>query len=359
MRFIEKCRQIIAAILIIVGIAAIVFFGVRTGNMQSSFEKPDTFNGTAMGTVIKKTIYSLDSEESEWINQKIDQCLEDLENQISVRVTDSEVSKCNRNYEVDCIYNLSQDLIAYLNREIEIYQETEGAFSPCIRPIADLWKIEDGVSALPSENAIKVTLESTNVSDLEIKENGIIFHKEQMAIDFGAVGKGIACDKIVEELAKSDIQGAVISVGGSIAVYGRKTDKKEWNIGIQNPRGQDGDILGVLTLSGSKMIATSGDYEKYFESGGKRYHHIFDPQTGYPADNGLISVTIISDNGFLSDALSTACFVLGLEKGMAYAKEKGVEAIFVTEEKKVYLTNGLKTDFMVQAEGYQLIEDGM
>lgn len=153
---------------------------------------------------------------------------------------------------------------------------------------------------------------------------------------------------------QTDIQGAVISVGGSILVYGDKGNGHGWNIAIQDPRGATGDVLGVIYLDGEAMISTSGDYEKYFEIDGKRYHHIFDPNTGYPADNGLISVTVVCDNGMLSDVLSTACFVMGLEDGMEYAKTKGVEAIFVTDEKKVYVTDGLKKTFQLRADAYTL-----
>lgn len=161
---------------------------------------------------------------------------------------------------------------------------------------------------------------------------------------------------MVEKLWEKEIRGAVISVGGSIAVYGSKGNGKEWHIGIQDPRGEEGDILGVVDLSGSKMIATSGDYEKFFEADGKRYHHILDPATGYPADNDLISVTVISDSGFLSDALSTACFVMGLEKGMDYVDKKEVDAIFVTKNKEVYVTKNIKKSFRLQADDYKLVK---
>lgn len=354
MRFIAKHRHIITAFIAVLCIVGLVFVGKRMNELRNSDVNADTFSGTAMGTAIKKTIYAKSRSESEEIDALIDASLKETENQISVRIPDSVIASCNRSYAVDGIYELPADLLVYLKQELDIYKETDGAFSPCIRPIADLWGIEDGEETIPEKTVIEEVLKTCDASDIELEDNGIVFHEDDMAIDFGAAGKGMAGDRLVLELERTDVQGAVISIGGSIVVYGDKGDGRPWHIGIQDPRGETGDVLGVVDVEGNTMISTSGDYEKYFEAGGKRYHHIFDPATGYPADSGLISVTIISNNGFLSDALSTACFVLGLEKGMAYAEEKNVEAIFVTSEQEVYVTKGIKKAFRIQADAYNL-----
>lgn len=356
MRFIVKHRHIITAVIVILFLGVLVYLGTRLQNLKKEDVTADTFAGTAMGTAVKKTIYSDNPVRSEEVSKEIDTCLKELENQISVRVSGSEVNLCNRNYAVDGVYELSDNLIGYLKQEMDIYKETDGAFSPCIRPLADLWGIEDGKAEVPDDTRIQDTLGKTDASKIEITDNGIIFHKGNMAIDFGASGKGIACDQITEVLQENGVDGAVISVGGSIAVYGSKGNGKDWHIGIRDPRGDEDEVLGVVDFSGSKMISTSGDYEKYFESGAKRYHHILDPATGYPADNDLMSVTVISANGFLSDALSTACFVMGLEKGMDYAEEKGVDAVFVTKDKKVYVTKNLKKSFHIKADDYKLVK---
>lgn len=356
MRFIAKHRHTITTILVFVCIGALVFLGVRMQHQEEETAQEETFAGNAMGTAVKKTIYAENPSQRAEINKEIDDCIKTLENQISIRVLDSEVALCNRNYAIDGIYELSSELVDYLNQEMDICEETDGAFSPCIRPLADLWGIEDGEQDIPEDDVILQTLDKVDISKLEIADSGILFHEEYMAIDFGAVGKGIACDQVVELFAEKNIPAAVVSIGGSIAVYGNKGKGEKWHIGIQNPRGEEGDVLGVLEFSGSKMISTSGDYEKYFEVDGKRYHHILDPRTGYPADNELMSVTIISDSGFLSDALSTACFVMGLDEGFAYAEKKGVEAVFVTKDKKVYITKALKRMFSLKEKDYELIK---
>jgi thiamine biosynthesis lipoprotein len=252
------------------------------------------------------------------------------------------------------VYTLSDDILSYLKQEQELYEETKGAFSFCIRPLTQLWGIEDGGTDIPSDTDIENEMDYIDGSQITLTSKGIIFEKDGMAIDFGATGKGIACDVVAEKLSETNVNGAVVSVGGSVAVYGSKGDGKSWHIGIRNPRGEEDEVMGVLECSDATMISTSGDYEKYFEKDGKRYHHILDPATGYPVDNGLISVTIISDSGFMSDALSTACFVLGLEDGMAYAEKKGVEAIFITQDKKVYITDGIKKTFRITEDSYEL-----
>ena len=180
-----------------------------------------------------------------------------------------------------------------------------------------------------------------------------IYIEDQCTLDLGAVGKGIACDVAQNYLKKQkEVSGAVIAVGGSILLYGSKSDGTNWNVAVQNPRGQDGEAMGVLSLSGTTNVSTSGDYEKYFIQDGKRYHHILDPSTGYPADSGLISVTVVSDNGLLSDGLSTACFVLGKEKGQKLLETYGAEGIFIDQNKKVTVTKGLKDKFTILDEEY-------
>lgn len=356
MRFIVRNKRLVTILIIVVLFGLLIYLAIKTNKIQASKVEPDTYDGYIMGTVLKKTIYSDSSQTSEKANEAIDETLDKLEKRISVKMSRSVLKECNDNYVVDGLYLLPEDILGYYNQEMEIYKETEGAFSPCIRPLADLWGIEDGNGRIPDGESIESALKLIDPFNIEVSEKGITFHHKNMKIDMGAVGKGIACDQVMDELKNSDVQGAVVSVGGSIAVYGVKAIGQDWYIGIQNPRAPHGEFFGAIQTKGNIIISTSGDYEKYFEQDGKRYHHIFDPRTGYPVDNGLISVTIVSDSGFLSDALSTACFVLGLEDGMAYAQKKGVDAIFVTEDKKVYITDGLKKNFHIKSKNYKVVK---
>lgn len=347
-------RRSSKVVLLVAACIGLLLFGTRKEYVKSGTYQAYSYTTIAMGTGIKKTIYSEDATKSEQVNFAIDECLKELENRISVRIANSEIASCNRNYAVDGVYPLSETVRGYLQQEFQICEETDGAFSPCIRPISTLWGIEEGETEIPEDSLIQETLAHTRPEKIELTQDGIIFQESGMAIDLGAVGKGIACDEVNKVLAEYDVRGAVVSIGGSIAVYGDKGKREVWHIGIQDPRGKENTMLGVLTAKKGMVISTSGDYEKYFMADGRRYHHIFDPSTGYPADSGLISVTIISDSGFLSDALSTACFVMGLERGMEYAAKKGAQAIFVTSGREVYVTKGLKHAFKLQAEGYVL-----
>lgn len=352
--YVSKYKSAIIGIIFLFCMILLVVVGVRTQKPVNVNLDSETFSGKAMGTAVKKTLYAVDKKKLQQIDGQIDACLQQLENQISARIIDSDISKCNRNYAVDGIYTLPDNLLGCLKQEMELYEETDGAFSPCIRPLSTLWGIEDGETTVPDEKDIRYVLDYINASDMEVGKTGIIFHKQGMSIDFGASGKGIACDEVVKLLESTDVAGAVISVGGSIAVYGQKGDGKDWHIGIRDPEGGEDDVMGVLECQGGTFISTSGDYEKYFELDGKRYHHILDPATGYPVDNGLKSVTIICNNGLLSDAMSTACFVMGLEDGMRYAKEKDVDAIFITNDKKVYITDGIKKKFNIKEASYTI-----
>lgn len=352
--YVRKYKPVIIGIIFLLCMILLIVVGARTQKPTNENFESETFSGKAMGTAVKKTLYAENKAELEQIDERIDKCLQQLENQISVRIVDSDISKCNRNYAVDGIYTLPDNVLEYLKQEMKLYEETDGAFSPCIRPLSELWGIEEGETVVPDEDDIRFALDYIRASDIEVVKNGVVFHKQGMSIDFGASGKGIACDEVVKLLETTDVAGAVISVGGSIAVYGQKDDGKDWHIGIRNPEGSEEDVMGVLECQGGTFISTSGNYEKYFELDGKRYHHILDPATGYPADNGLQSVTIICENGLLSDAMSTACFVMGLEDGMRYAKEKDVDAIFITNDKKVYITDNIKKKFNIKENSYTI-----
>ena len=168
--------------------------------------------------------------------------------------------------------------------------------------------------------------------------------------------KGIACDEAKRILDDTHLSGAVISVGGSLLLWGSRPGGGDWKVGVRDPRGETSDQLGVFTLA-EGFVSTSGDYERTLTADGKTYHHILDPKTGYPADAGLISVTVTAPSGLLSDALSTACFILGYEKSLPLLDAFGAEAIFVTKEKQVITTPGLKQTFQLTNNAYHLIQD--
>lgn len=374
------------------------------GNMKPAFEQttadasietssPQEYSKTdfVMSTVLSEKIYGTKD-----VTQDIKEELDKLEkDQLSWREDHSVVSKINADAQQKGIKTkLDSDMTSWVEDSLELAKRSNGAFDPTIGRLTRLWNIEGDNPKVPSKQEIKNTLEDTGYTkihlekvesqntantkknvDKDIKDNtaknkeisedtsqntntnesvSSIYIGDKCTLDLGAVGKGIACDVVQDYLKKQkEVGGAVIAVGGSILLYGSKADGSDWNVAVQNPRGQDGEAMGVLSLSGTTNVSTSGDYEKYFMQDGKRYHHILDPSTGYPADSGLISVTIVSDSGLLSDGLSTACFVLGKEKGQKLLETYGAEGIFIDQNKKVTVTKGLKDKFTILNEEYK------
>ena len=218
----------------------------------------------------------------------------------------------------EAIEQLEDDL---LNAEqapalaLEIMDASGGAFDPWLGAIVKLWNI-NGEPYLPTQEEIDQAL-------------------ERRALDLGAYGKGAACDEALRILQGS-CKAAVVNLGGNILTYGQKPWGKPFQIALRDPRGGPNETIGTFTLRGTRFISTSGSYEKFFEQDGQKYHHIFDPQTGYPAERepGLISVTVISqgkNGGATGDAVSTACFVLGYEASQELLSEYHCDALFIYE----------------------------
>ena len=227
----------------------------------------------------------------------------------------------------------------------------------CALPIwnIDEWaaggtEADSSAAVLPAQEKIAEALARTGYERLQLSEEGLSL-PEGMSLDLGAVGKGIACDEIADSFdgiahaGQGAIQGAVISVGGSILTYGQKPDGSPWQVAVVDPF-DTAERAGVLSLRGQWCISTSGDYERYIEVDGVRYHHIMDPATGYPADGGVRSVTVVCESGILSDALSTACFVLGADEGMRLAQQYGAEALFIQSDGTYLMTAGMENLFV-------------
>ncbi len=309
---------------------------------------------TAMGTVVQSSIYVRDTEAGEEVLVSINECLKQYDEEIlSWRAEGSEIANINATAGGLQGYGLQSwtGLETALHTIWEISDKSDGALDVTIGPVTQAWNLDywavEGVEnfSTPSSEQIGLLLEHTGYQKVSLEGDKILL-PAQMKLDLGAVGKGMVCDKIGEYLAEQElVEAAIITVGGSVLTYGEKPEGGTWNVAIVHPR-EENSYLGTLALSGTYCIATSGDYERYVEWQGKRYHHIIDPDTGYPANSGVCSVTIVSESGLLSDALSTACFVLGVEKGMDLAEEFGVQALFVTEDLELIMTEGMKELFI-------------
>lgn len=326
-----------------------VFTGCGKGVVKSS----ETTTG--MGTVVQKTVYVNEEQTGKDIFSEIDTYMEKYENELlSWRVSDSEISKINATAGSGSGYQVqSSELWENLQTIWKVSERSQGALDITVGMVTRAWNIDAWATGdnngfpIPDKEILDELLQNVGYQNVRLEE-GLIYLPAQMSLDLGAVGKGIVCDKIGEYLKTLDeMTGAVITIGGSVVTYGEKPDGGTWNIAIVHPR-KEGSYLGTVSVRGEHYIATSGDYERYVERDGIRYHHIINPDTGYPAESGVCSVTIVSDSGLLSDALSTACFVLGVQDGLKLVEEFGAEALFVTAEMEIVMTPGMERMFVSQ-----------
>lgn len=331
-------------------------------NMDGSYTSYDF----AMGTSVSVSTYyegetqdSGGSESALWDDRHaqehhtdIVQIVQTLDSDvISWRSETSELYGLNENYTQQKPYALSSDLYEALSQAYNICGDSAGALDITIRPLAKLWNIEEADResfAVPADEEIERVLADVGYEKVTLSpEHTVTLSQPDMILDLGAVGKGYALDKVRDYLDVHEAAGAVVSVGGSVLVYGGKNDGSDWRVGIRNPAGDMEQMIGYLLFPAGTTVcvSTSGDYEKYVMSNGIRYHHILDRSTGCPAESGLSSVTVVCENGLYSDALSTACFVLGYDRSLALLAKYDAEAVFIDRENRITVTAGLKSVF--------------
>lgn len=323
--------------------------------MAASEKDIQTYTDTdfAMDTVVSETLYTTGDD----INSKLTSVLTDVEtNLLSWTNESSQIYKVNADSGKDT--EISDELSGYLERLLKIAKDSEGAFDPTIGKLIRLWDIGGENQKIPEKAEIKNVLKDSGYQKVSL--DGTMIHMDEgCSLDLGAAGKGIGCDSILEYLeTQKDVSAALMNLGGSsVMTYGSKPDGSSWNVAVTDPRAEnDDDYLGVVALNGTEFLSTSGDYEKYFIEDGVRYHHIMDPSTGYPAKSEVTGVTVVCGTGLEADALSTACFVLGVEKGAQLLKTYGADGLFVDEDHHVYLTEGMKERFSLLADSYS-VED--
>ena len=306
----------------------------------------------AMDTVVSETLYTSGKD----INTQIGEKLREMETTLlSWTEENSQISQLN-NADGKTM-EVSDDLAADLEKIRQLSQESDGAFDPTLGKIIRLWDIAGENPHVPDQSEIDTLLPEVGYEKIQVDGNNVTL-LDGCTLDLGAVGKGMGCDQIMDYLqTQPDVVGMILNLGGSsVMTYGEKPDGSPWKVALTDPRDTEGDYLGAITLDANQFLSTSGDYEKYFIEDGIRYHHILDPKTGYPVQNGLTSVTIVCDQGYLADGLSTACFVLGMDAAKPLLEKYDAEAVFVDEDKNVYVTSGLMDKFELMKDGYTVNE---
>lgn len=314
-----------AALIAAAAVSAVILTAFSFVQSKRKAEFPsETKSSVAMGTVLTVRVYS---ENAEAHINNVKEAVLAAENAVSWRIENSPAAVLNKNGRVK-----NEALAAVLKICAEVSERSGGKFDVSVGKLSELWDFDSGKAVVPAKSDINKALSTVGYEKIKLSGSLITAEKGQK-IDLGAVGKGLACDAAAEYLKKAGVNGATVAVGGSIAVLGKRNEAGDkWRVAVRDPKNENG-FLGVILLD-EGFVSTSGDYEKYFEKDGKRYHHILNAKTGYPAESGLLSVTVVSESGLLSDALSTACFILGLDEGKKLAEGFGASALFVTSDGK-------------------------
>ena len=309
----------------------------------------------AMDTVMTFTVIHEDGDE---IIIDAEQEIRRLENLLSVTVESSDISKLNAAAGKEAL-DMQIETQVLLAKGKELGEKTGGAFDIAISPIVKAWGFTEEEHHVPTQAELDALLPVTDPSDVILDSGKAYLQKEGMAVDLGGIAKGYASDKVSELLKEKGVESAIVSLGGNVVGIGRKPDGEKWEVALANPLDAN-DYCGLISIE-DKAVVTSGGYQRFFEENGRKYHHIIDPATGYPAESGLLSVTIISESGTEADVLSTALFVMGLEDALEYwQKNGGFEAIFITEAGEVIATEGADACFAFEGRDndftYRMVE---
>lgn len=338
--------------LIVLAAAALI----TLGGCSNTPEEPETRTQILLGTTVTIRIYEGATQAA--FDRAFDRVRE-IEERMSTNTVDyssTELIEVNR-AAGDHPVEVSADTFYVVERGLEYSRMTDGAFDVSIGPMVDLWGIGTEYAEVPSEEEIDRHLELVDYSKVELDPEArtIYLPEEGMGLDVGAIAKGYAADEVARILGEEGIEHALLDFGGNILAIGLKPDGSQWKIGIQNPLERRGAFLGVVE-DNEMTVVTSGDYERFFEKDDLRYHHIIDSRTGYPARTGLSSVTIVAEDSTEADALSTAVYVMGIERGAELIERlDGVEAAFVTKDRSVYMTSGMPDRFDVTNERFEVV----
>ena len=289
--------------------------------------------------------------------------LRSIEEKMSMHIADSAIAKINAHAGKESV-KIDDETFFVLETAKNYAQKTQGAFDPTIGSLVALWNVTGNENfgsgpKVPSyEEILKVQkLVGYDKLILDARQKTAFLQEEGMLLDVGAIAKGYAADVLAEKICQNGITKATLDLGGNVYVLGEKQKNTPWNVGIRTPSFTENSTLLSIPLQDTSLV-TSGMYERYFEENGKKYHHILDRKTGFPAENDILSVSIVCESSMLADILSTACFVMGKDKALSFlaqeASERALEAIIVDNQKRIWYTKGLKNIVKVLNFDYTL-----
>jgi thiamine biosynthesis lipoprotein len=338
--------SLIQRLCIVISVFLLIFTSFVFISCAEKTVKKSTQTKSTIGTVCTITLYEKNPVP---LFDEIFVALDLLEQHVSVNIATSDISKINEAAGTDNAISVNEDTFYILKAAIKYAQLTDGAFDPSIGPLVALWGIGTEAAHIPTKAQIEEAVKLVDYSKIEMdsQNKSVYLPVKGMRLDLGGIAKGYAADMIVQILKEHGSTKAIIDLGGNIYAYGSKTPQTAWKVGIKNPYDSTGDPVVAIDLI-NKTVVTSGVYERFFIKDGIRYHHLLDRKTGYPVRNGLMSATIITNSSMTADALSTAVFVLGAQKGIAFLESLDeVEGFCIDENKKITTTSGIKTKLVV------------
>lgn len=323
-------------------IVMVIFCGFLVLYMgQKKKEEPITATDFKLNTVVKITIY--DSKDTKTLEGAMELC-DKYEKIFSRTDPDSELYRLNAGTlpQEDGYYILSDECAEAIKTGLFYSNLTHGAFDITVEPLSSLWDFTSEEKEVPSKEALEEASQHVGYEKVELDGNRIRFAEEGMALELGGIAKGYIADEIKKYLVERGVNRAIIDLGGNVLCVGEKENGKPFHIGIQKPFADRNETIGTIEVSDDSVVS-SGIYERCFEKDGTFYHHILNPENGYPYENDLVSVTIISEKSMDADALSTSCFALGLETGLNLANNyPNTQAIFVTKDGKMHFTENFE-----------------
>ncbi|MCR8645269.1 FAD:protein FMN transferase [Paenibacillus sp. N1-5-1-14] len=286
--------------------------------------------------------------------KEMHELMKDIDLKMNREHAGGELNKVNAQAGKEAV-QVSKETFDVVKKAFNYSELSKGYFDFAIGPLVDLWQIGKEGAHVPAKNEIAHAATLVNYKEVTLDEanHTIKLNKEGMSIDLGGIGKGYAADKLADYLRDHGMDSAIIDLGGNIYAVGSKVEDRPWNIGIQDPNQARGNQIGKMKIT-DQTVVTSGVYERFFVENGVHYHHILDPHTGYPVKNNINSVTIVTKHSTDADALSTTAFALGIEEGLKLMNSlEGVEALFITNENKIYATTGIKEKFELTDKKFQ------
>ena len=345
-----------AALLVFLAGMSVIGGQGRTSLLNSEGSQAEPFDGSdpeasvsraafLLNTFVTVTLYGTD--DGSILDDSLALCKE-YENIFSRTLKTSELYQINhRDPEVTAM-TVSDEMARLLKKGLEYCELSDGAFDITVEPLSSLWDFTGETHSVPEAAKIKEAAEKVDYQNLSLSGNTLTFLSPDTSIDLGAIAKGYIADRMKEQLLEAGAKSAIINLGGNVLCVGSLPDGAPFRIGLQMPFADYEETFETLGISDLSVV-TSGVYERSFTVDGTLYHHILNPKTGYPYDNGLIAVTILSGESVDGDGLSTTCFSLGLEEGLKLAESlEGVEACFIDSDYRVHYTSGMKSNLLSQ-----------